>query len=379
MSYSYGGWEDEFQGLTKETNFAGSANKSLGAKPVKDTSGGNNNDDDGGQDATASSIFKNIAKSVVDNTDVSVEEALNILTPEHNTSVKPSGLNTSRKHNTYYKNLEEKRAAQFEFLQGYIDSDINETVFKPMGKNYPNSSIGVYTEVTQGRREGADVKLKDRASGRIVSQGSPRPLKKLSVIRPSGEVGGLFDILNNPFSMYTDDFDYASSTTFTPAVEPVIEEVAPEVYTETRKLKIGDVGQAIKSVFQEKKDATIERKVDDIGTGSVESGDQGIKFTSDFNYNRKAPGQSTATLGFETSMGGAEVSSKLYDYSDTSKYTLNTPTIDGLSATTSFGADGTSVGIDKAGDAFLSGKYNFSIFADDDSNVNSSLTAGWEW
>ena len=378
MSYSYGGWEDEFQGLTKETNFAGSANKSLGAKPVKDTSGGNNNDDDGGQDATASSIFKNIAKSVVDNTDVSVEEALNILTPEHNTSVKPSGLNTSRKHNTYYKNLEEKRAAQFEFLQGYIDSDINETVFKPMGKNYPNSSIGVYTEVTQGRREGADVKLKDRASGRIVSQGSPPP-KRPSVIRSSGEVGGIFDILDNPFSMYTDDFDYASTTPFTPAVEPVIEEVAPEVYTETRKLKIGDVGQAIKSVFQEKKDATIEQKVDDIGTGSVQSDDNTIKFTSDFNYNRKTPEQSTATLGFETSMGGAEVSSKLYDYSDTSKYTLNTPTIDGLSATTSFGADGTSVGIDKAGDAFLGGKYNFSIFADDDSNVNSSLTAGWEW
>ena len=130
MSYSYGGWEDEFQGLTKETNFAGSANKSLGAKPVKDTSGGNNNDDDGGQDATASSIFKDIAKSVVDNTDVSVEEALNILTPDHNTDVKPSGLNTSRKHNTYYKNLEEKRAAQFEFLQGYIDSDINNIISK---------------------------------------------------------------------------------------------------------------------------------------------------------------------------------------------------------------------------------------------------------
>ena len=97
MSYSYGGWEDEFQGLTKETNFAGSANKSLGAKPVKDTSGakpvkdtsgGNNNDNDGGQDATASSIFKAIAKSVVDNTDVSVEEALDILTPDHNTDVK---------------------------------------------------------------------------------------------------------------------------------------------------------------------------------------------------------------------------------------------------------------------------------------------------
>jgi len=41
MSYSWGGWEDEFKGLTKETDFAGSANKSLGAKPVKDTSGGN--------------------------------------------------------------------------------------------------------------------------------------------------------------------------------------------------------------------------------------------------------------------------------------------------------------------------------------------------
>ena len=39
MSYSWGGWEDEFKGLTKETDFAGSANKSLGAKPVKDTSG----------------------------------------------------------------------------------------------------------------------------------------------------------------------------------------------------------------------------------------------------------------------------------------------------------------------------------------------------
>ena len=71
MSYSWGGWEDEFKGLTKETNFAGSANKSLGAKP-DDTSGGNNNDDDGDQGTAASSIFKNIAKSVVDNTDVSV-------------------------------------------------------------------------------------------------------------------------------------------------------------------------------------------------------------------------------------------------------------------------------------------------------------------
>ena len=69
----------------------------------------------------------------------------------------------------------------------------------------------------------------------------------------------------------------------------------------------------------------------------------------------------------------------MFDYGDTAQYTLTTPTVDGLTATTSFGADGTSVGIDKAGDAFLSGKYNFSIFADDDSNVNSSLTAGWEW
>jgi len=407
MSYSYGGWEDEFQGLTKETNFAGSANKSLGAKPVKDTSGGNNNDDDGGQDATASSIFKNIAKSVVDNTDVSVEEALNILTPEHNTSVKPSGLNTSRKHNTYYKNLEEKRAAQFEFLQGYIDSDINETVFKPMGKNYPNSSIGVYTEVTQGRREGADVKLKDRASGRIVSQGSPPP-KRPSVIRSSGEVGGIFDILDNPFSMYTDDFDYASTTPFTPAVEPVIEEVAPEVYTETRQGNLKDLKEVIKSTFREKRDATIERKVSEVGTGSALSKEGDMRFTSDFKYNREVPGLSTASVGFETNMGGAELStnqgiknldkslglnvggqsyagyqyglsSDMFDYGDTAQYTLTTPTVDGLTATTSFGADGTSVGIDKAGDAFLSGKYNFSIFADDDSNVNSSLTAGWEW
>jgi hypothetical protein len=378
MSYSYGGWEDEFQGLTKETNFAGSANKSLGAKPVKDISGSNDNNDDGGQDTTASSIFRDIAKSVVNSTDVSIEEALDILTPDHNTDVKPSGLNTSRKHNTYYKNLEENRATQFEFLQGFIDSDINETVFKPMGKNYPSSSIGVYTEVTQGRREGSNVKLKDRTSGRIVSQGSPPP-KRPSVIRSSGEVGGLFDILNNPFSMYTDNFDYANNTTFTPAVAPVIEEVAPEVYTETRKGKLRDVSQAIKSVFQEKKDATIERKVNEVATGSVQSDNKGMKFKSDFSYNRKDPKQSTTTLGFETGIGSAEVSSKLYDYSDTSKYTLNTPTIDGLSATTSFGADGTSVGIDKAGDAFLGGKYNFSINADDDSNVNSSLTAGWEW
>ena len=407
MSYSWGGWEDEFKGLTKETDFAGSANKSLGAKPVKDTSGGNNNDDDGGQDATASSIFKNIAKSVVDNTDVSVEEALDILTPEHNTYVRPSGLNTSRKHNTYFKNLEANRAAQFEFLQGFIDSDINETVFKPMGKNYPSSSIGVYTEVTQGRREGSNVKLKDRASGRIVSQGSPPP-KIPSVIRSSGEVGGLFDILNNPFSMYTDNFDYASNTTFTPAVEPVIEEVAPEVYTTTRQGNLKDLGAAIKSTFREKRDATIERKVSEVGTGSELSKDGGMRFTSDFKYNREVPGLSTAAVGFETNMGGAELStsqgiknvdkslglnvggqsyagyqyglsSDLFDYGDTSQYTLTTPTVDGLTATSSFGAYGTSVGLNKAGDAFLGGKYNFSISADDDSNVNSSLTAGWEW
>jgi len=392
MSYSYGGWEDEFQGLTKETNFAGSANKSLGAKPVKDTSGGNNNDDDGGQDATASSIFKNIAKSVVDNTDVSVEEALNILTPEHNTSVKPSGLNTSRKHNTYYKNLEANRATQFEFLQGYIDSNINETVFKPMGKKYSSSSVGLFTEITERRHPGQNISLTDTSSGKKVTS------------------GGLMDILkeNMSYDMLNKPYDYASTTPFTPAVEPVIEEVAPEVYPTTRQGNLKDLGAAIKSTFREKRDATIERKVSEVGTGSELSKDGDMRFTSDFKYNREVPGLSTASVGFETNMGGAELStnqgiknvdkslglnvggqsyagyqyglsSDMFDYGDTAQYTLTTPTVDGLTATTSFGADGTSVGIDKAGDAFLSGKYNFSIFADDDSNVNSSLTAGWEW
>ena len=133
MSYSYGGWEDEFKGLTKETNFAGSADKSLGAKPDDTSSSGGNDDEEQGMNIF--SIFKAIANSVVNNTDVSVDEAIDILTPEHNTDVRPSGLNTSRKHNTYFKNLEENRATQFEFLQGFIDSDINETVFKPQGKN----------------------------------------------------------------------------------------------------------------------------------------------------------------------------------------------------------------------------------------------------
>jgi len=221
-------------------------------------------------------------------------------------------------------------------------------------------------------------------------------------------VGGIFDILDNPFSMYTDDFDYASTTPFTPAVEPVIEEVAPEVYTETRQGNLKDLKEVIKSTFKEKRDATIERKVSEVGTGSALSKEGDMRFTSDFKYNREVPGLSTAALGFETNMGGAELStnqgiknldkslglnvggqsyagyqyglsSDMFDYGDTAQYTLTTPTVDGLTATTSFGADGTSVGIDKAGDAFLSGKYNFSIFADDDSNVNSSLTAGWEW
>ena len=334
MSYSWGGWEDEFKGLTKETDFAGSANKSLGAKPVKDTSGGNNNDDDGGQDATASSIFKNIAKSVVDNTDVSVEEALDILTPEHNTYVRPSGLNTSRKHNTYFKNLEANRAAQFEFLQGFIDSDINKTVFEPQGKNYSSSSVGLFTEITERRHPGQNMSLTDTSSGKKVTS------------------GGLMDILKETMSydMLNTTYDYATNTTFTPAVAPVIEEVTPEVYAETRKGKLKDFGAAIKSTFGEKEVVTKEKKV---ATGSVQSGDKGMKFTSDFSYNIKNPGLS--------------------------KYTLTTPTVAGLTATSSLSAEGASVELNKAGDAFLGGNYNFSISTDDDSNVNSSLIAGWEW
>ena len=73
------------------------------------------------------------------------------------------------------------------------------------------------------------------------------------------------------------------------------------------------------------------------------------------------------------------LTSDLYDYGDTAQYTLTTPTVDGLTGTTSFGAEGTSVGLTKAGDAFLGGKYNFSINADDDNNVNAALTAGWKW
>ena len=406
MSYSWGGWEDEFKGLTKETNFAGSANKSLGAKP-DDTSGGNNNDDDGDQGTAASSIFKNIAKSVVDNTDVSVDEAIDILTPEHNTDVRPSKLNTSRKHNTYFKNLEENRATQFEFLQGFIDSDINETVFKPQGKNYSSSSVGVFTEITQGRREGKDIKIKDRNSGRVVSQGTPPP-RRPSVVRPSTETGGIFDILDNPFSMFLDEpYDYASDATFT-ASEPTIEYTTPEVFPVTREGNLQDLRRAIKSTFRSKRDETIERKVSEVGTGSRSSPDRAMRFTSDFDYNRQTPGLSTAALGFETDMGGAELSagkgitnvneymglnvggksyagyqygltSDLYNYGDTAQYTLTTPTVDGLTGTTSFGAEGTSVGLTKAGDAFLGGKYNFSINADDDNNVNAALTAGWKW
>ena len=422
MSYSWGGWEDEFKGLTKETNFAGSANKSLGAKP-DNTSGGNNNDDDGDQGTAASSIFKNIAKSVVDNTDVSVDEAIDILTPEHNTDVRPSGLNTSRKHNTYFKNLEKNRATQFEFLKGFIDSDINETVFKPQGKNYSSSSVGVFTEITQGRREGKDIKIKDRNSGRVVSQGTPPP-RRPSVVRPSTETGGIFDILDNPFSMFTDDlFDYSSDTRYTPAI-PTMITIPPtalekgfsafrdsltfeEQLDPSGEPKI-DLSETLKKTFRTLRDKTIETQVSDAVTGSTSSSDRTMRFTSDFDYNREEPGLSTAALGFETDMGGAELSaskgitnvdeymglnvggksyagyqygltSDLYNYGDTAQYTLTTPTVDGLTGTTSFGAEGTSVGLTKAGDAFLGGKYNFSINADDDNNVNAALTAGWKW
>ena len=405
MSYSYGGWEDEFEGLTKETNFAGSADKSLGAKPDDTSSSGGNDDEEQGMNIF--SIFKAIANSVVNNTDVSVDEAIDILTPEHNTDVRPSGLNTSRKHNTYFKNLEENRATQFEFLQGFIDSNINETVFKPQGKNYSSSSVGVFTEVTRGRREGRDIRIKDRNSGRVVSQGTPPP-RRPSLMRPSTETGGIFDILDNPFSMFLDEpYDYASDATFT-ASEPTIEYTTPEVFPVTREGNLQDLRRAIKSTFRSKRDETIERKVSEVGTGSRSSPDKTMRFTSDFDYNREEPGLSTAALGFETDMGGAELSagkgitnvdeymglnvggksyagyqygltSDLYDYGDTAQYTLTTPTVDGLTGTTSFGAEGTSVGLTKAGDAFLGGKYNFSINADDDNNVNAALTAGWKW
>ena len=389
MSYSYGGWEDEFKGLTKETNFAGSADKSLGAKPDDTSSSGGNDDEEQGMNIF--SIFKAIANSVVNNTDVSVDEAIDILTPEHNTDVRPSGLNTSRKHNTYFKNLEENRATQFEFLQGFIDSNINETVFKPQGKNYSSSSVGVFTEITERRHPGQNISLRDTSSGKKVTSGGLMEAIKQNMS---------YDMLNKPF-------DYASDATFT-ASEPTIEYTTPEVFPVTREGNLQDLRRAIKSTFRSKRDETIERKVSEVGTGSRSSPDKAMRFTSDFDYNRQTPGLSTAALGFETDMGGAELSagkgitnvdeymglnvggksyagyqygltSDLYDYGDTAQYTLTTPTVDGLTGTTSFGAEGTSVGLAKAGDAFLGGKYNFSINADDDNNVNAELTAGWKW
>jgi hypothetical protein len=406
MSYSWGGWEDEFKGLTKETNFAGSANKSLGAKP-DNTSGGNNNDDDGDQGTAASSIFKNIAKSVVDNTDVSVDEAIDILTPEHNTDVRPSKLNTSRKHNTYFKNLEENRATQFEFLQGFIDSDINETVFKPQGKNYSSSSVGVFTEITERRHPGQNISLRDTSSGKKVTSGGLMEAIKQNMS---------YDMLNKPF-------DYSSATRYTPAI-PTMTTIPPtalkkgfstfrdsltfkEQLDPSGEPKI-DLSETLKKTFRTLRDKTIETQVSDAATGSTSSSDRTMRFTSDFDYNREEPGLSTAALGFETDMGGAELSaskgitnvdeymglnvggksyagyqygltSDLYNYGDTAQYTLTTPTVDGLTGTTSFGAEGTSVGLTKAGDAFLGGKYNFSINADDDNNVNAELIAGWEW
>jgi len=380
MSYSWGGWEDEFKGLTKETNFAGSANKSLGAKP-DNTSGGNNNDDDGDQGTAASSIFKNIAKSVVDNTDVSVDEAIDILTPEHNTDVRPSKLNTSRKHNTYFKNLEKNRATQFEFLQGFIDSDINETVFKPEGKNYSSSSIGVFTEITERRHPGQNISLRDTSSGKKVTSGG-----LMEVIKQNMS----YDMLNKPF-------DYSSDTRYTPAIPTMTTipstnalEKGFTTFRDSLTLKpqedpfsdpVIDFPTTLRKTFKGIRDETIEKEVSDAATGSRTNPDRTIKFTSDFDYNREEPGLSTAALGVESRIGSAGVSAYqgIANVDSALQYTLTTPTVDGFTGTTSFGDKGVSVGLAKAGDAFLGGTYNFSINADDDNNVNAALTAGWKW
>ena len=70
MSYSYFGWEDEFKGLTKDTNFSGSAEEDskpqgLGSKPkVVETS-----EEEDTQELNLFSIIKRIANNFAESVD----------------------------------------------------------------------------------------------------------------------------------------------------------------------------------------------------------------------------------------------------------------------------------------------------------------------
>ena len=132
MTYSYFGWEDEFKGLTKDTNFSGSAAEEdskpqgLGSKPkAVETSEGEDT-----QGLNLFSIIKRIANNFAESVDNDEERIESVLTERE---VKGSNLSTFKKTNAYLAQQNAKQVAKSNYLKKIINVDVRTDVFDLTG------------------------------------------------------------------------------------------------------------------------------------------------------------------------------------------------------------------------------------------------------
>ena len=171
MSYSYGGWEDEFTGLTKENEFSGRPAPrptprpdGLGSKPtprpriIKD-------DEEDPTPTPRPDPVKEVIQEVVDNYaalsgsgGASLKEAF---TGEGGLSVataKPSDLTTASKTALYLAQHDARQNDVLAYLTKYINIDIKKDVLGLQNVDMPEE-LAIYENITKGSLVSKDESL----------------------------------------------------------------------------------------------------------------------------------------------------------------------------------------------------------------------------